>query len=92
MPVFEYRCADCNNKFEVFHKSTNHQDEVVCPSCNSSNNKKLLSSFSASFEGSTSSLIVTAIVPIQDIPGAAHRVYAVLTKKINIDNIQKRYY
>ncbi len=55
MPVFEYRCADCNNKFEVFHKSTNHQDEVVCPSCNSSNNKKLLSSFSASFEGSTSS-------------------------------------
>ena len=52
MPVFEYRCIDCNNKFEIFHKSANHQDDVVCPNCKSSNNKKLLSSFSASMEGS----------------------------------------
>ncbi len=48
MPVFEYRCSDCNSKYEVFHKSSANPDEIVCPECHSKNHKKLLSSFSAS--------------------------------------------
>ncbi|MCU7492151.1 MAG: FmdB family zinc ribbon protein [Bacteroidota bacterium] len=48
MPVFEYRCRECNTKFDVLHKSHNSQEEVVCPRCKSKDNKKLLSSFSAS--------------------------------------------
>lgn len=48
MPIFEYKCKQCDNKFEVLHKSTQNQEEVVCPKCNSTENKKLLSSFSAS--------------------------------------------
>ncbi|MGE5399542.1 MAG: FmdB family zinc ribbon protein [Ignavibacteriales bacterium] len=53
MPIFEYRCNECNKKFEILHKSSTHQEEVVCPECNSKNNKKLLSSFSASVQGSS---------------------------------------
>ncbi|HEX2869059.1 MAG TPA: zinc ribbon domain-containing protein [Ignavibacteriales bacterium] len=48
MPVFEYRCRECNTKFDVLHKSHESQEEVVCPKCKSKDNKKLLSSFSAS--------------------------------------------
>ena len=48
MPIFEYKCKQCNNKFEVLHKSSVNQEEVNCPKCNSTENKKLLSSFSAS--------------------------------------------
>lgn len=48
MPVFEYRCSECNTKFDVLHKSQNSQEEVVCPKCKSKDNKKLLSTFSAS--------------------------------------------
>jgi len=48
MPVFEYKCSDCSSKFEVLHKSTIKQEDVICPNCNSSNNKKLFSSFSPS--------------------------------------------
>jgi putative FmdB family regulatory protein len=47
MPIFEYKCKQCNSKFEVLHKSSLNQDEVSCPKCNSKENKKLLSSFSA---------------------------------------------
>ena len=47
MPVFEYKCNECNKKFEFFHKSSNNIEAVNCPECKSSNNKKLLSSFSA---------------------------------------------
>lgn len=55
MPIFEYRCEKCNSKFEVLHKSINHLDEVICPNCNSNKSKKLLSTFSASINGSSSS-------------------------------------
>lgn len=48
MPVFEYKCSKCNTKFEVLHKSSVKQDEVSCPKCSSTENKKLFSAFSAS--------------------------------------------
>ena len=51
MPIFEYRCSECNNKFEVLHKSSAAEEEVICPNCKSDKNKKLMSSFSASFNG-----------------------------------------
>jgi len=48
MPIFEYKCNDCNKIFEVLHKSSANLEEVICPDCQSKNYKKLLSSFSAS--------------------------------------------
>lgn len=52
MPVFEYQCKSCSSRYEVFHKSTLKQEEVSCPSCNSKENKKLFSSFSANVSSS----------------------------------------
>lgn len=48
MPIFEYKCNDCGRKFDILHKSSSNLQEVVCPDCQSTNSKKLLSSFSAS--------------------------------------------
>jgi putative FmdB family regulatory protein len=48
MPIFEYKCNDCNKKFDVLHKSSVNQEEVVCPDCLSNNHQKLFSSFTAS--------------------------------------------
>jgi len=48
MPIFEYKCNNCNKKFDVLHKSALNQEEVICPDCQSHNNQKLFSSFSAS--------------------------------------------
>ena len=47
MPLFEYKCSECNSKFDVLHKSANNIDGVECPECHSPNVKKLLSTFSA---------------------------------------------
>lgn len=52
MPIFEYKCNECENKFEVFHKSSLTLEDVKCPKCNSGNNKKLLSAFSPSMGSS----------------------------------------
>lgn len=48
MPVFEYKCSSCQSKFEVLHKSSVSQHEVLCPECDSKEIIKLFSSFSAS--------------------------------------------
>jgi len=55
MPVFEYRCNNCDTKFEVLHKSHKDEDKIYCPECNSVDNKKLFSAFSHSFSGTISS-------------------------------------
>jgi putative FmdB family regulatory protein len=41
MPMFEYRCQACEKEFEVFVTA---QRTAECPSCQSSNLTKLLSS------------------------------------------------
>jgi len=54
MPVFEYKCSDCNTKFELLHKSKSTDESITCPKCKSTNTNKLFSSFSASVNSGTS--------------------------------------
>jgi putative FmdB family regulatory protein len=54
MPLFEYRCADCDTNFE---KLTRHAtaDAVTCPQCGGTHARRLISvfaRFSQSSEGS----------------------------------------
>jgi len=43
MPIFNYRCSDCDNEFEVLSKPG---DSVVeCSNCSGKNIKKIFSSF-----------------------------------------------
>lgn len=50
MPIFEYRCADCDSEFEkiVFKEP----ETVQCPTCRSVETRKLLSTFAVSAAGS----------------------------------------
>jgi putative FmdB family regulatory protein len=49
MPIFEFRCKNCNHKFEelVFSAVTD-SDAITCPECGKKNAEKLMSSFSSS--------------------------------------------
>ncbi len=40
MPIYEYKCKDCNKAFE---KLVFGEDEVFCPECNSNKVEKQLS-------------------------------------------------
>ena len=42
MPIFEYKCEECNIKFEEF-RSLSNTDPVQCPQCNSNKTSKLFS-------------------------------------------------
>jgi putative FmdB family regulatory protein len=43
MPIFDYRCSDCGETYEVYHKVREVIEDVVCPSCGSRNHKRLMS-------------------------------------------------
>jgi putative FmdB family regulatory protein len=43
MPIYDYRCNDCGTVYDVFHKVREVIEDVVCPSCRSTNHTRLLS-------------------------------------------------
>jgi len=42
MPIFEYECNSCGNKFEIIYLP-NEKEDPVCPKCNSKDVKKVMS-------------------------------------------------
>ncbi len=54
MPIYEYVCMDCDNRFE---EVVLKQDEnILCPKCKSENTKRLMSVCRAKMSGSGISL------------------------------------
>lgn len=45
MPIYEFRCQDCGEKFSVM-VSISEKDKVACPACQSTNIKQLVSNCS----------------------------------------------
>ena len=54
MPIYEYRCESCAGKFEVLTGFAERDTAQVCPACESTKTRVLVSSF-ASFGGVESS-------------------------------------
>jgi putative FmdB family regulatory protein len=51
MPVYDYRCTDCNKTYDIYHKAQEVKEDVICPSCGSTNHKKLMSVTQVSMGG-----------------------------------------
>jgi putative FmdB family regulatory protein len=45
MPVYEYRCEECSEGFELFVRSPSRQTDPVCLKCGSRKVKKAVSLF-----------------------------------------------
>ncbi|TMC13404.1 MAG: zinc ribbon domain-containing protein [Chloroflexi bacterium] len=47
MPLYEYSCSACSGKFDVLTSYSNREKLQVCPTCESTRTKVLVSSFAA---------------------------------------------
>lgn len=47
MPIYEFKCADCGEVFEVMGGYAEREKAHTCPKCNSSDVKQAISLFSA---------------------------------------------
>lgn len=51
MPLYEYRCADCQKRFEILQRMGDGADGVRCPSCGAERVERQLSTFAAGSGG-----------------------------------------
>ena len=47
MPIYEYQCGDCNQKFELFVPQRMSTEGVICRQCHGTSIRKLVSSFAS---------------------------------------------
>lgn len=55
MPLFEYRCNDCNVDYEILHRTREKIDMIECPSCHSKKYQKKFSTFNSVMSNSSTS-------------------------------------
>ncbi len=55
MPLYEFRCDECEEEFEKLVRSASAVNEVDCPSCGSRKVTKRMSAFAAQLNGTRSS-------------------------------------
>jgi len=54
MPIYEYRCEECNEHFQVFVRSPSRPAKLICPKCGSDRVKKAVSLLGVSAAASSS--------------------------------------
>ena len=47
MPIFEFRCLECNREFEALVRKAAEISEIQCPECESRDLEELLSVFAS---------------------------------------------
>ena len=55
MPMYEYRCRKCGERFEMLRRMADADDGLACPECRSDEVDRLLSAFSSGGCGSSGS-------------------------------------
>ena len=55
MPIYEYKCQDCGNRFEKLVRRSSDVDTLECPSCGQKHLSQELSTFAAHANGGSKS-------------------------------------
>ncbi len=56
MPIYEFECRQCGNRFSQFFRRMSSSDEkldATCPRCGSTDTQRIVSSFAIRGEGGT---------------------------------------
>ena len=48
MPIYEYNCKNCREKFEEFQSIGADNEDLICPKCSTPRPERIFSSFSSS--------------------------------------------
>lgn len=54
MPIYEFKCSNCEEFFEVLVMSSNKEDIVACPKCKSEEFERVISKANFAVGGSSS--------------------------------------
>lgn len=51
MPLYEYRCRECGERFEVLQRMGQGGEELTCPRCGEARPERVLSTFASTTGG-----------------------------------------
>lgn len=51
MPIYEYECRSCGEKFELRRGITESDSEIKCPKCEAANPRRIISMFNTGSSG-----------------------------------------
>ena len=51
MPLYEYVCNACENQYEVMQSLNAKADDTVCPKCNGTQSRRIMSAFASKVVG-----------------------------------------
>ncbi|MBN2178775.1 MAG: zinc ribbon domain-containing protein [Deltaproteobacteria bacterium] len=54
MPIYEYRCENCANEFEMIRSMSDDDKDIKCPKCGKNKVKKVMSAVSSPCGGCSS--------------------------------------
>ncbi len=63
MPLYEYRCASCNHRFEVLQRLGADAQGLVCPECGHGEVAKQFSTFASAVSGGSKTACAPACGP-----------------------------
>ncbi|MGC8786870.1 MAG: FmdB family zinc ribbon protein [Anaerolineae bacterium] len=63
MPIYEYRCNECGEKFEKWLRSMSAANDICCPRCGSRNVEKAISLFGKSGSKASTAAFDTSCAP-----------------------------
>jgi len=63
MPLYEYECQDCGQKFEKLTRIGSRDQKVICPLCRSSRTKRAMSLFATSTGATAGTDVATNCAP-----------------------------
>ena len=53
MALYEYKCADCEDRFDLMRSMSAADDPAECPECGSSESRRLISNFASITPGAS---------------------------------------
>ena len=51
MPMYEYRCKKCGERFEMLRRMSDADKDLVCPKCESEEVERMVSTFASTGGG-----------------------------------------
>lgn len=64
MPLYEYVCPDCSERFEKFVRSSEATIELYCPTCGSSRPERVFSAFATMGQRTSTTTSSAACGPV----------------------------
>jgi putative FmdB family regulatory protein len=69
MALYEYKCSDCEERFELMRPMSAADERAECPECGGTESRRLISNFASVTPGASALSANNATMPVRKVGG-----------------------